>query len=138
MKEQRAEILNKLDEISSTMSLRFSTVARNVVITLCGLTWLELFGTKESPNSNKDIILISVILLVIAYFIFDILQYYISCRITNANWYKYKRKYLTVEGVNHSMNSLNRYTYRMLYAKITVLAIIFILLFIYYVKEYLI
>ena len=138
MKEQNSEMLSRLNEISKSASRQFSTVARSITMALCALTWLELFGPKENRNLNKDIILISVVLLVIVYFIVDILQYYISCKTSNNNWQKYKKGYITISGVSHSMNSLNRCTYKMLDAKIAILAIICILLVVYFVKTYLI
>lgn len=132
MKNKNKESLKELDKIASSMSQLFSSVCRNIIMALCAIAWLGIFGTGENPITNSDKRLIAVILLVILYFTFELLQYYLSCKVAKNNKCKLRNNEITEKGLIISMRKLSSFTYRIIDIKIILLTIIVILLGFYF------
>ena len=93
--------------------------------------WLELLGLKEEEKSDRTVLLIGILLIVV-YFAVELLQYFISFTIARNNMFGLLENELTEYGSQASMSRLNKFTYRMACTKFIFLICIVVIVFIHF------
>lgn len=131
MEGDKAYQLKELNDIMESLSELFSKVSRYIVVSLCSLMWLELLGLKEEEKSERIVLLVGILLIVV-YFVVELLQYFMSFTIARSKMLGLYEGELTEKGVQASMFRLNKLTYRMACAKFVFLICIVVIVFIHF------
>lgn len=120
-------LYDQLSGIVKYYSESFSKVARTIVLSLCGLSWVEY---NNHPQEQKPQ---TVICIVIAYFFLELIQYFVTSVVAHNNFRLYRSKKKEYKEVKESMDDISILTKIVTGIKLIMVFIISGILFVYFI-----